>query len=249
MTRNCEEDCACQATATMATSSSSSSENDPCNKCGAPASWAEMNNLPWDQMLQHHVSSYFASPRMWPVGYILGSSYSPFYLEREMPKHNWRDAFEDLIALDSGSEMISAVKRKKEQEVAARLYFEAVHNVVSQLNELLKLDEKYLSLLKRWQAHAVGKDATHITEFMAHIKNQVIPSQEQHARELVTTGEQWIAQLKENRTENWPASKFKLRTHWMASLVSSGAIPEWQVRLSKAFSTSNQILRCIATVR
>lgn len=238
MTRNSEADRACQATAPMATSSSSSSVDDPCNNCGAPASWADTSNLPWNQMLQRHVSSFYASPRMWPVGYILGNPYSPFYLEREMPKHNWRDAFEDLIALDSGGEMISAEKREKEAEVAAHLHFEAVHKLVSHVNEMLKLGQRCLSLLQRWQSYAVGRDVPHIADFIEHVNSQAIPRQEQHARELVKMGEHWISQLKENRTKDWPASKFKLRTLWMASLVSSGAIPEWQVCPSQATSAS-----------
>lgn len=32
---------------------------------------------------------------MWPLGYILSSPYSPFYLEKQMPDREWRDAFED----------------------------------------------------------------------------------------------------------------------------------------------------------
>lgn len=39
---------------------------------------------------------------MGPLGYILHSQYSPFRLETEYPSRNWRDAFEDLLALDLG---------------------------------------------------------------------------------------------------------------------------------------------------
>ncbi|KAI4210595.1 MAG: hypothetical protein LQ351_006573 [Letrouitia transgressa] len=40
-------------------------------------------------------------PKYWPIGYILGSSYSPLSLEEQFPEHKWRDAFEDLLAIES----------------------------------------------------------------------------------------------------------------------------------------------------
>jgi hypothetical protein len=209
----------------------------PCDKCGAPPSWAELNNLPWRERLQYHCLSFDLSPRMWPMGYILRSPYSPFYLEREIPNHNWRDAFEDLIALDSGGEMISTESRKREEEVAARLYVEGVHSAVSHANETLKLDQRYLSQLHKWRAYAVRQKNTEMGDFIASIDTLHIPTHENHAKETVKLGEELIARLKENQTKDWPGSRFKLKTHWIASLVSSGAVPEWQVRSFETIPT------------
>lgn len=134
--------------------------------------------------------------------------------------------------------MISAESRKDEEEVAARLYFEQVHHGVSHVNETLKLDQKYMSLLHRWRAYAISQKNADMTAFITEIDSKNIPSQEQRSRELVNMGEKLIAQLKENQAKTWPASRLKLRTQWLASLVSSGAVPEWQVRLCGAIPTS-----------
>jgi len=68
-----------------------------CDQCGAPSSWADLSqrNLTWGDNLRLHITSYHLSPRMWPLGYILSSPYSPFYLEQQMPDREWRDALED----------------------------------------------------------------------------------------------------------------------------------------------------------
>ena len=73
---------------------------------------------------------------MWPFGFLVSNSaYSPFQLERDAPGVNWRDAFEDLLALESGGNMISADDRKMEKEVANRLYSEDIHDIVGHVNE------------------------------------------------------------------------------------------------------------------
>ncbi|KAL9614511.1 MAG: hypothetical protein Q9167_001039 [Letrouitia subvulpina] len=46
-------------------------------------------------------SDWLTKPKFWPVGYILRSSYSPLALEEQFPEHKWRDAFEDLLAVES----------------------------------------------------------------------------------------------------------------------------------------------------
>lgn len=69
---------------------------------------------------------------MWPLGYILGSDYSPLYLELQYPNINWRDSFEDLLALESGKKMISAVSRQKEAVTANRILIESVREDISQ---------------------------------------------------------------------------------------------------------------------
>ena len=50
-------------------------------------------------------------PTVVAMGYLTESPYSPFHLERELPNRNWRNAFEDLLTLESGGEMISDEKQ------------------------------------------------------------------------------------------------------------------------------------------
>lgn len=164
------------------------------------------------------------------MGYILASPYSPLYLEQEIPKRNWRDAFEDLIALDSHGDMISAERRKQEEEVAARLYVESVHYRVSHVNNALKRDRKHLSLLHRWRSYVGSQKGPGSKDLIDHIDTKAIPFSEEHSRNLVKDGEAMIARLKEDQTKNLPASKYKLKTQWIASLVTSGAVPGWEVR-------------------
>ena len=58
---------------------------------------------------------------MWPVDYILNSAYYPLRVENQLPGCRWRDAFEDLLALESKSEMISWESRVREQHMAFRI--------------------------------------------------------------------------------------------------------------------------------
>ncbi len=104
-------------------------------------------NLTYRESLLDCFKRYFASPRMWPIGYIGVSPYSPLSLEREMPSRNWRDAFEDLLALESGGEMIDYESREKEAITAERLWREELFEGVSTVNRQLQRDEKCRSFL------------------------------------------------------------------------------------------------------
>lgn len=198
-----------------------------CDKCGAPASWADTSNLSWKQSLRHHLSNYFLSPRMWPIGYILQSPYSPFWLEIEVPTHNWRDAFEDLLALESGGEMISLESRNKESEVAKHIRHNNISHNVSLVNDQLKHSARYMSLLKRWRDLAAREDRTDTLESIA----EAIPLQEESSKQTIAAAEGMIATLEQNMGKSFPASSYKMRGQWMASLVSSGALPGWQAKL------------------
>ena len=107
--------------------------------------WTE--NLTYRESLRYHLNKYLASPRMWPIGYLTASPYSPLSIEQQIPERNWRDAFEDLLALESGGEMIDPESRKKETVVADRLWRARLTHVVSVTNKQLKRDEKCMSSL------------------------------------------------------------------------------------------------------
>lgn len=208
----------------MASASTDNLDDTACDKCGAPASWADTSNLSWDQSLRHHLATFHMSPRMWPIGYILQSPYSPFWLEKEMPSHkSWRDAFEDLLALESGGQMISLESRKQEAKAAQHIRHSGIHHDVSLVNDQLKRDAKLLSLLKRMRDLATREAwADHL-----QVLDQAIPAQEESSKRTIAFGEGMIASLQKQMDKSWQASRYKMRGQWMLSLVSSGALPGW----------------------
>lgn len=210
----------------MASVSSDNQDDTNCDKCGAPASWAT-SNLSWKQSLSHHLDTYLTSPRMWPIGYIVRSPYSPLRLELEMPAHNsWRDAFEDLLALETGGQMISLESRKKEAEVAKRLWHANISRNVSIVNDQLQFDARFMSLLKRIQHLAARTDQADVYHEVA----EAIPAQEESTKQTIAAGKAMIADLANKMDKSLPASRYKMRGQWMASLVSSGALPGWEAR-------------------
>lgn len=164
---------------------------------------------------------------MWPIGYILESPYSPLWLEKDIPTHNWRDAFEDLICLESSGQMISLENRSKEAEVAKHISYDSTSHSVSLINDTLKGSAKYLSLLKRMRDLAARKKWADMLEGVA----EAISSEEESSKWAIASGEAMIATLKQNTGKSFPASSHKLRGHWMVSLVSSGAMPGWKAQL------------------
>ena len=205
----------------MASTSSDNQDDAACDKCGAPA------NLSWKQSLDYHLNNYFKSPRMWPIGYILESPYSLFRLEIDMPNHkNWRDAFEDLLALESGGQMINLESRKKEAEFAKRIWYDGISRQVSLVNDKLKSDAKYLALLKRIHALAARKNFVPTLGAV----NLAIPAKENSTKQTVAAAESMIAVLRQQMDKSWPASSYKMRGQWVASLVSSGALPGWSAQ-------------------
>lgn len=165
---------------------------------------------------------------MWPIGYIIHSLYSPFRLELEMPAHgSWRDAFEDLLALESGGQMISLESRKKEAEVAKRLWQDSVSRRVSIVKERLKSDARTMSLLERIRVLATRRNWADSLEVVL----RAIRNQKKFSKQVVADGKSWIANLEEEMGKRRPASSYKMRGQWMASLVSSGALPGWQAQI------------------
>ena len=102
--------------------------------------WTE--DLTYRESMRYHFNRYLASPRMWPIGYLIGSPYSPLSIEQQIPERNWRDAFEDLLALESGGQMIDPESRERETIVSNRLWYARLTHSVSAFNQQLKRDEK-----------------------------------------------------------------------------------------------------------
>ena len=210
----------------MASPSRDNRDDTACDKCGAPASWADTNtsNLSWNQGVQAFLDAYCLSPRMWPIGYIVRSPYSPLRLEVEMPKQTkWRDAFEDLLALESGGQMISLERRKKEAELAKRQWHSRVSQEISIINKEIKYGAKYLSLMKRAHDVAARKQLTEVFDDLS----SSIPAREADLNQSIANGRNIKKNFEERVGESLPASAYKMKGQWMVSLVSSGALPDW----------------------
>ncbi|KAL8988192.1 MAG: hypothetical protein Q9177_002694 [Variospora cf. flavescens] len=190
-----------------------------CETCKRP----DLSNMTWHDGVKNFFSTYHAAPRMWPIGYIMGSPYSPFKLERAMPSHNWRDAFEDLLAIESGGTMIGEESRKIENQLSAHYHFESSSYLISLCNSNLqhyhRLTQKYSDFR---QAALQSKDH----QAADSISRNVL------AR-LKTTRDVFVAAAQSARAEHElhkdsSASQRRDRGEWMASLITSGAVPYWK---------------------
>ena len=159
---------------------------------------------------------------MWPLGYLLGSQYSPLKLEQEIPNINWRDRFEDLLALESGKKMISAVSRQNEAVAASRFGNEAVHNDIEHVNQELQRNQDYVLLLQSLREISVRRKRPDIVTM---IDEEAIPYQKTSSEEVIARGKAVIDGLK--NLQNKPASSYKKRVPWITSLISSGAMLGW----------------------
>jgi len=80
-------------------------------------------------------------------------------------------------------------------------------------------------LLKRIRkAHACAK----LTNVMKSIDEEEIPQLTENSRLSVLAGETVISKLKDEENQGRPASMYKRRGQWIASLITSGAIVGWQ---------------------
>ena len=166
---------------------------------------------------------------MWPVGYIIGSSYSPLQLEVEIPGRNWRDAFEDLISLETGGQIISNESREKEAEVTVRLFRQDGSDAISQVNEKLERQSKQMSLLQRARKLAT---LANMSDKGSELDKEALQIK-MRSQELIDVGQEIIFRLQEleqvDKLEQ--SSRGMKRGHWIASLFSRGALPGWQSKL------------------
>lgn len=160
---------------------------------------------------------------MWPLGYILGSQYSPLHLEQQIPTINWRDSFEDLLALESGKKMISAASREREAATASRIRNESVHNDISFVNQELQHNQDIVVLQENLRKVSLRtKDPATVSM----INDEALPHQKKLAEMAIANGKALIASL--TNLQNKPASSYKFRVPWITSLISSGAMPDWE---------------------
>ncbi|KAL8885512.1 MAG: hypothetical protein Q9215_006641 [Flavoplaca cf. flavocitrina] len=179
--------------------------------------------MTWDEGVKNFFSTYFATRRMWPIGYILGSPYSPLRAELEMPSKNWRDAFEDLLALENGRDMIREDIRKAEDDHGARRVFNfasfAIAKCNHDLNENQKLEAEYRATREEAVKHNDHRIPQSITDDLLPYVKSV------SERRIAFAGE---VKAHYERNKDWTASRRKMRGRWIASLVNSGALPGWK---------------------
>ena len=201
-----------------------------CDKCKKsvlePSQNAEY--IPVSDRIRQIWRDWRLSPQMWPVGYLIESSYSPFRVEQELPNRNWRNAFEDLLALESGGEMISDESRKQEKAVAARLNWERASHCIETLNKLNARDAPTWTLAQTALNNA--KSSGHQTD-LAIISwlDMKINAAREMAQHRVAIAESF--KVREETRREWSASRHKDRGQWMASLITSGALTGWSSTL------------------
>ena len=140
-----------------------------------------------------------------------------------MPNVNWRDRFEDLLALESGKKMISLASRQNEAATASRIRNESVHDDISHVNQELQRNQDYVVLLQKFRELSVRQKDPAI---VAMIDEEAIPLQKKDSEAVIASGKALIASLK--NLHNKPASSYKKRVPWITSLISSGAMPGWE---------------------
>ena len=188
-----------------------------CESCKRP----DVSNMKWQDGVKNFFSIYFASPRMGPIGYILGSPYSPFRLERQIPYKNWRDRFEDLLAIDAGRGMISEEDRKVELAARMKNRYESTSESIEMLNGMVRDNLKFESTvldLRNDAAKAGRLEAVKILE--------------EELAKLTSSRERSISDAQQDKAgfesiKNSTASNIKARGYWLASLTTSGALPGW----------------------
>lgn len=189
-----------------------------CSTCNKP----DNSNMTWGDGVKYFFSTYYATPRMWPIGYILDSHYSPLRLERHYPNRNWRDAFEDLLAVEAGRDMISNESRNAEDEYASRNRYELASRVIAEANLAAQENPKLLKEAMEVRQLAVKNGHHH------HVKvldEYFIPSIKSKSEGSASRALETKSAFEKNRTAT--ASSLKPRGQWIASLINSGALPTW----------------------
>lgn len=189
-----------------------------CGACGRP----DMSNMTWHDGVKHFFSTIHSTPRMWPIGFILDSPYSPLRLEQDLPALNWRDAFEDLLALEAGRSMIPEESRKAEDLFATANRYAIASWGISAVNYLLQDRQKLQAMFQEAHRKAMKQNDKRMAE---RISEKVLPSLKVNQERIAAYAQRCKAEYEEQR--DMSASNVKPRGQWIASLMDSGALPNW----------------------
>jgi len=188
-----------------------------CDTCQNPVLKPDQtaSNLTFDQRWTRFTDAWHLSPSMWPVGYLISSSYSPLRVEQQHPGRQWRDAFEDLLALESRGEMIDPESRKEENEAFRNFIWGNTSALIDSTNKANREISTYIS----WAQHKDRPEANRKT------LNEKIQRLKEIAQKRHSFAQ--AARAKTEAYKNWSASKHKPRGHWISSLITTGALTGW----------------------
>ena len=181
-----------------------------------------MSNMTWEDGVKHFFSTIFARPQMWPVGYILGSPYSPLRLERLQPERNWRDPFEDLLAIEAGRPMIREESRTAEDRHISRSLFEFASANINACNSETQRFEKIRERAQEMYRAHVERNEHHDANY---VKNEHLPLFSIELERLANQAQNYKTHFEARKDST--ATSLKPRGHWIASLMTSGALPTW----------------------
>ena len=144
-------------------------------------------------------------------------------MEREISNRNWRDAFEDLLALNAGRDMIHPQSRRAEDDKAAKIRYNFANDYIQTYNTMqrrsLKFQEK---MMEKRRAYVDDGHTKHVILMdkmvFPYVKSKIETS-------LVAAQSQKAAFEAERHAK---ASYLKRPGHWIASLITNGAVPGWQ---------------------
>lgn len=197
-----------------------------CDKCKKSVLEPSQNSadVSYHDRIQQAMKDWLLSPQMWPIGYIVGSPYSPFRVEQELPQRDWRNAFEDLLALESGGEMISEKSREEEKVVAASIGWERASDCIQKLNKLNTRDSQTFTLAQAALNQAKSPGHQPEPPIVAGLERMIIDIR-QITQQRVAVAEMFKA--REASRGKFSTSRHKDRGQWMASLITSGALKGW----------------------
>ena len=208
----------------MSTSSTPQQESDypsfgpRCRACNRP----DMSNMTWRDGFRQFVTAYLSQTRMWPIGYIVESAYSPLRLEREISNRNWRDAFEDLLALHAGRDMINPQIRKAEDDKAAEMGYRYTNDYIQTSNAFQrKIQHAQKTIMELRREFVEGGQ----TAVVAHLDEHVLPRIESDMETVIADAQ--TSKTLFEACRNMRATDLKRPGAWMISLITNGAVPGW----------------------
>ena len=169
------------------------------------------------------MTTLLGSPRMWPIGFIIGSAYSPLRIEREIPNRNWRDAFEDLLALNAGRDMMNPQSRKAEDEKAAETRYNFTSDSIQTFNNI---QHDYLAFQEEMIKFRRECVETGDSERVTILDKKILPDAKSGIEVMVAHAKTVKTSFEMHR--NAKASDLKRPGRWITSLIANGAAPGWQ---------------------
>lgn len=197
-----------------------------CDNCKTPSPLtpSEVSDLSWAESFHQHVCSWLLIPGRWPFGYLVASPYSPLQVERNLPGRNWRDAFEDLLALENRGAMIDPEVRAREMKAAEAVRASQAAERIRKLNELHRRSVADIGMMQR--ILVISKERN---------QQDLIKASEHHIQReynKISSRSAFAATILASVNNPAPMTRVtsaysKTRGHWMASLATSGACPGW----------------------